>query len=730
MNAKTIILSLSAAALLESYAAPRQGEIEFSADRVAADNVTKAAVASGHVHAVSGVFSLRSDYMERDAEGVMRFHDPTCVTTCTNEVGHTHWNVSGDVEFQADDHVLLRNAVLRFCEVPVFWLPYLYYPLDTKCGFSWMPGYTGRWGAYLLTKYRYNIAGDPAHRDNTWWLHGDTRLDLRYKNGVAVGEDLWWNLGDFGGGSFSAYYAWDENASKRYDRNWNFANWGSDVHRNRYLLSLTHDWEVTERDIVRVRGSYYSDSFVRNDFERRSFFNLKSQWLTYSQSGVFWEHLENDLSFGIEASGRLNDFYGMTGRLPEFYLDVNPTPVFGLPVNYESRNRVGYLTREYAKYGAGEFYVFGVNPATWASYDSFRADSYHRLTAPFRAFDDVLSVVPRVGGRATYWGEGGRTDLTGSRRAIDAGDMSRFIGEAGVTFAARGTAWINEVWRHMAEPYIDVLAQEAWYESLGDSSRPYVFDNLDSSFTWEDQFAGRARNLPYSYYGVTPGFRQVWSRLQDDGSLRRIVELDVYAAVQFNKALYDGWDEMHRLAEPGYPNYGEEGCEYVPGARLKWTPLDDISLGVRAEYDSDRNRIAYGSLVWNHKVSKDFKYNVAYAMRDHRYWDFSSVPFVPSQMLEDTQNLTRMSIVDVSFEYQVCDWLAVGPHIRWDLRDGDLDTVGFWVDYLTDCLGFRLMCEYDNDFRTVYGYYMDDDFSVGFYIYLRAFGPSGIFSSR
>ena len=250
----------------------------------------------------------------------------------------------------------------------------------------------------------------------------------------------------------------------------------------------------------------------------------------------------------------------------------------------------------------------------------------------------------------------------------------------------------------------------------------------------QELFSGEARiAIPDPVYPVYLDSNVMAGRtgtLQDDGSLRRIVELDVYAAVQFNRALYDGWDEMHRLAEPGYPNYGEEGCEYVPGARLKWTPLDDISLGVRAEYDSDRNRIAYGSLVWNHKVSKDFKYNVAYAMRDHRYWDFSSVPFVPSQMLEDTQNLTRMSIVDVSFEYQVCDWLAVGPHIRWDLRDGDLDTVGFWVDYLTDCLGFRLMCEYDNDFRTVYGYYMDDDFSVGFYIYLRAFGPSGIFSSR
>ena len=730
MKCKAHIFALAVAAALVSSAQVVTDGVSFTADSIAVDNVTKAAVASGHVHAVSGVISFTSEYMERDVNGVMRFRNPTCVTTCTNEVGHTHWNVSGDLEFQADDHVLLRNAVLRFYEVPVFWLPYLYYPLDTKCGFSWMPGYTGRWGAYLLTKYRYDIAGDPAHADNTWWLRGDTRFDMRYKNGLALGEDLWWNLGDFGGGSFNFYYAWDQDALRRYGTGGDHVIQGSDVKRERYLFSVEHKWFATERDVVRLRGSHYSDSFVRNDFERKSFFDLKSQWLSFENSGVFWEHLENRFSFGAEASGRLNRFYSMTERLPEVYFDVNPTPVFDLPVNYESRNRIGYMQRNYAKYGAGEGSVFGVNPALWADYKAFRVDSYHRLSAPFRAFDDVLSVVPRLGGRATYWNEGGETDLTGFNRARDAGDFSRFIGEAGITFAARGTAWIDDAWRHMVEPYMDVLAQEAWYDKQGANARPYAFDNLDASFTWEDQFAGRSRNLPYSYYGVTPGFRQTWSRLQETGSLRRILDLDVYTALQFNEASYMGANDMHRLAWPDSPNYGDNCCEYVPGARLKWSPFDDTSLGARAEYDSDRKRIAYGSVFWGHKICKDLKYNVAYTMRDHRYWDFSSVPYNPAQMSEDTMNLARMRILDISAEYQVCDWLAVGPHMRWDVRDDELDTVGFWVDYLTDCLGFRLFCEYENDFRTIYGYHYDDDFSVGFYIYLRAFGPSGIFSSR
>ena len=734
---KTKFARCSAAALVAAFLSaeamaerPESEDVSFTADLVAADSVTKAAVASGHVHAVSGVMSLRGDYMERDAEGTMRFGDTTLATTCTNAPGHTHWGVSGAVEFKPGDHVLLRNGWLYFMEFPVFWLPYLYYPLDTKCGFSWMPGYTGRWGAYLLTKYRYHIAGDTAYGEDTFWLHGATRLDLRTKNGVALGEDLKWNLGGFGGGGLNSYYAWDEQASKNYGGGWGLANWGSMADRHRHLLSLRHDWSPTERDVVRVRASHYSDSYVTMDFGRRSFFNSKTRWLAYTQSGAFWEHLENSFSAGIEVSGRLNDFYGMTGRLPELYFDVNPTPVFGLPANYETRNRIGMLRRDYAKYGAGEASVFGVNPGVWATYDACRFDTYHRLTAPFRTFDDTVSVVPRAGMRATWWEQSGLSDTTGRSRAVDSGNLWRFIGEAGSTFAARGVSTLDGGWRHVVEPYLDVLAQKAWYSGRSSYAREYVFDSLDASLGWEDQFAGRSRNLPYSYFGVTPGFRQTWSEPLENGSMRRVVEFDAYVAAQFNEPTFYGQDENHRLAEPGSPNYGERGCEYVPGARLFWSPTKDVTLGARAEYDSDANRVAYASAGFGHRVNRKFKYNLSFSHRDHRYWDFSSYPFSQKEMMADIQNFANMRIAVLSAEHEICDWLVWSPHVRWDCHDGELDTAGFWIDYLTDCLGFRLLVEYENSFRSIDGHYWDDDWSVGFYIYLRAFGSGDIFSTR
>ena len=700
----------------------------FTADRIAADNVTRALAATGNVVAVCSPLTVRGESMTRDANGRMVFADPTCATTCTNDVGHTHWNVTGEVEYRDRDCVILRNAWLSFYEVPIFWLPYAYYPLETDCGFSWMPGYTGRWGAFLLTKYSYHLLGDASHAEGTSWLDAATRFDLRYVQGVAVGEDIDWSLGDFGQGGFNVYYAWDRDAdddavpalSNYTDSDHNY-NWGSPVERERYSLGLRHKWEATERDIFRLRGTYYSDSYYRDDFCRETLFNWKSQWLGHDNSGLFWEHVENTLAFGAEVSGRLNKFYGMTGRLPEIYFDVNPQPLFGLPVNYETENRMGYLTRDPAEFGWGNRdNPFAFSPGSWAEYEAFRFDTYHRLTAPFRTLDDILSVVPRIGYRGTYWNESGEDELSGWNESSNAGQLYRSILEGGVTFAGRGTAWVDERWRHMVEPYFDVLAQKAWM--CGSGNRPYVFDSIDASVFWEDQFAGRSRNLPYSYYGVTPGVRNVWEKLDAFGTLRTIVDFDVYAALQFGATSYVGENDMHKLAEVGRPNYGKDACYVSPGARLRWTPVKDVSLVSRIEYDSDNNTIAAADVGWVQKVNEDFSYNVTYAVRDFRLWDFSSTPYDPLLMTADELNAEKLQYIHVGFENHPLDWFAWGPYLRWDLRQNELDGIGSWFDYLTDCLGFRFMVEYQNAYTRIDGYERKDDWSFGFYIYLRAFG--------
>ena len=49
---------------------------------------------------------------------------------------------------------------------------------------------------------------------------------------------------------------------------------------------------------------------------------------------------------------------------------------------------------------------------------------------------------------------------------------------------------------------------------------------------------------------------------------------------------------------------------------------------------------------------------------------------------------------------------------------------------MTDCLGFRFILQYRNSYTRIDGYERDDDWKVGFYIYLRVLGAdsSNIFN--
>lgn len=707
------------------------GRLQVTADRVAADNVTGAMAASGHVDAVCAPYHLKSDYIHCDENGKYTLSDPSHVTTCSNRWEDLHWRMTGEVVYDAGHSVVVRNAVGRLFEVPVIWLPYWYYPLDTDYGFRFMPGYSRRWGCYLMTKYVYRLAG--TMDEGEYGLDAATRADWRAKNGFAVGQDFAWNLGEFGAGGFRSYFAWDEDYD-RYDRHWsdagryNYCNWGSEVERDRYALEAFHRWNPTERDTVRGRVRYLSDSHFLQDLLSRQRFGLENDIGGYSENELAWEHNESYWGLGVSVSGPVNDFYGGTARLPEAYVDVMPQPVFSTPVNYESETRIGFLNRDPAEYGNAEtspYYRY--RPGAWADYQCFRADTYHRLTLPMKAAD-VVSIVPRVAVRGTDWSASGYPSESGLDRSqrVDS-DVQRVIAEGGVTFSARGRGDIGDGCAHVVEPYLDVLFQEANYNGLEKGARPYVFDAVDASRGWLDQFAGRSRNLPYSYYGMTPGVRNVIRKTEENGVERDYFEVDTYVAVQFNDTSYsnNGTDANRRLTEdPEDPNWGEDAM-YVPGARMVYHPTSDLTLGLRGEWNSQDETLAYASAMLRHQVDRKFSWYADYICRDHRLWDFSASPFDRSVMNEDIYNRAHFQYFEVGCEHEISDAWAWGPYLRWDLKEEELDEIGAWIDYRLDCLGFRLAVSYENEFELADGSTYEKDYSVGFYMYLRAFGPNG-----
>ena len=715
-------------------------EVKIKADYVAANRQTGELSATGNVQATSGVYRFLSNTITRDPAGLHDFGTQTLFTTCTNELCNLHWHLKGHFQFQdatlkqyperaalrtetnavplaAHDNeaLFVRNAWLYWSDIPVLWVPFWYYPINTNYGWRFRPGYKSRWGGYFLSGYVYNIVneGNP----DKYQLGGSSYLDYRTKNGFAVGQTIRWGLKDFGSGKIKVYNAWD-NDFDRYSRHWNdhhynYQHWGSDVERQRYRVMIEHEADFTERDAFRLRAQTLSDSHFMHDF-----FDRDERGESIPANEAWYEHRENEWATGASVSGPIDRFYGGTARLPEGWFAVEPQPIFSWPVNYESQTRAGYLNRNFAEYGTPDaMYRYtpyiGYN-GRGADYQAFRADTQHRLTLPMKIADTV-SLVPRAGYRLTYWSDSGDQATSYTTAADNA--IARHIMELGFTASARGSAWLNDNWRHTVEPYFDYSLQKVNLSS-GKKERYYVFDNYDRSVDWLDQFGFEGRGLPYNWHGIRPGIRNYFQTRDERGAIRTVLDTDLYLAVPFEDGSFWRTGTLR-----GYPKDDEDGnypsdC-VVPGFRARINPYRDASFTTRVEYDTDNEKVAYADVSFHHQLTERFSYYISYAGRDHRIWEYLNSEY-------DRWNYELSNILSLGFHHTVCDWFAWSPFIRHDCRRNEVERVGAWFDFLTDCLGYRIEMEYEDAYTRIDGSKRDCDFEVCFQIYLRALGPSSM----
>ena len=715
------------AQFLQSFMPPEKsdvqnvGNIKIEAKHLSANRQTGVLVATGNVVAVAAPYRIHTDAAQRAADGHYAFAPGTMMTTCSNDVDHLHWRLTGEFHYLENQAAVVRDAWVTLFDVPVLWVPYWFYPLNTNYGLRVMPGYTSKWGGYLLTGYVYDIWNEGKGEGPS--LGGSTYADFRTRNGVALGQTIRWNLADYGKGKFKVYHAWDIDYD-RYEDHWsdhkrNYRNWGSDVDRERYGLKLEHYADITERDTLRAQATYYSDSWFRRDFYRN-----EERGESIPINEVSYEHRELSWASGVSASGPLNDFYGGVARLPEGWISVSPQPIWDLPVNYESQTRAGYLNRNYAEYrGASDNmfrYVPYIGPdGRAADYQAFRADTSHRITAPFKLWD-VLAVAPRATYHGTFWSDSGsRAALAEGRSKASGDDLYRNIAEFGLTASARGSAWLSDAWRHTVEPYLDYSYQVVDTTSTR-KRRAYVFDGYDGATEWLDQFGFEGRGLPYNWHGVRPGIRNIFQRTDEHGVPRTVFDADLYAAVPFaSYSRYTRGSWMNGYAKDSDDPHYSHRDDIVPGLRLRYAPTKRVTFLARSEYDARNDKAAYSDLFMRHRITDNFSWHLGYIGRDHRTWEY-----VPS--IYDRFNWAKSSIARIGFEHGICDWLAWGPYLRYDCRHGEVDEIGAWVDFMTDCLALRVQLEYENDYRRIDGSHHDDDVRVVIFIYLRAFGPNSM----
>jgi LPS-assembly protein len=281
------------------------------------------------------------------------------------------------------DKIVARHATLYVANIPVFYFPYFSRKLEPRSNnLRVIPGYRSSFGPFLLGSYNFFLDDK---------LDGTVHLDYRERRGVGAGPDLGYHLGRWGDGAFRYYYLHDKDPSAG-DSN-------GDIPENRQRVFFTYlanpATNLSARAVVRYQGD---TNIVREFFEGE--YRQNPQPSTYFEVNKFWQNFSLD----TYVQPRVNNFLETVERLPDIRLTGYRQQLGATPVFYESESSIGYYRRLFAETNSS-----ASTPDFYAS----RADTYHQLLLP-ETFFGWLNVIPRVGGRATYYsaakGPGATTD--------------------------------------------------------------------------------------------------------------------------------------------------------------------------------------------------------------------------------------------------------------------------------------------------------------------------------
>ncbi|MDG2124417.1 MAG: hypothetical protein P8J87_12000, partial [Verrucomicrobiales bacterium] len=241
------------------------------------------------------------------------------------------------VDVYPEDRIVFHNLTAYAGSIPVFYFPYLSQPMDEELGYTFNPGWTSDWGAYLLNRYGTLVGDHTIVKIN---------VDLRSERGIAGGFELLSrrHRENDNYGHFQFYGTSDSSpdTGKRGDRGDRIP--GS----SRYRLNLQHRVYLpgpeessfyVDIDLNKVSDEFFYEDFFPNEFRidprPDNLINIvkSSPRGTLSLLGRF----------------RLNDFFQTDTRLPELAVDFTRQPVFNTALFYEGTTSVGIYTEELAE---------------------------------------------------------------------------------------------------------------------------------------------------------------------------------------------------------------------------------------------------------------------------------------------------------------------------------------------------------------------------------------------
>ncbi|MEY4095937.1 MAG: Organic solvent tolerance protein [Acidobacteriota bacterium] len=525
-------------------------------------------------------------------------------TTCVQPT--PRWEiVSGSATLNLDDYVMMRNAVVRVKDVPVFYLPVMYYPIqedDRATGFLLpMYGSSQATGSSISSAFFWAIN---RSQDATLWH------DWMFSRGQGVGAEYRYLFGPQAQGNFT-YYWLDEKEAVINGRTRNARQ--STAMRG----SLTQNLPLGLT--ARARVDYITDVAVRQTYDR-NFYNASNSNRTYN-GGISgsWRNLSLNGTFQrVETFADL-DRSTVTGQEPGFSaalsgVKLGPLPVFAT-VNAEAARNV-WISR---------------NGTTELDQSLVKAD----LTPSVRA---ALSTLPflqinaTASYRTTYYSESLGDDL---RTQIEVpvtrsyGDMRLDLIGPVLSRVFNPNNAIADRMKHVIEPSFSVSRR---------SEIPNQ-DRIPNATGW-DIIVGGVTQMTYALTN------KLMVRKEKEGSPqssapRELLNLSV------RQSYYT--DEKASKYDTSYSfGYGSR----VPSAfspvamTVRATPIDPVALDYRLEYDPNAEGTAKSPKLLGMGLTGSLRTRDANVSAN---WNRSAF----TQTLADGRVITANNIIGVNSDFRI-----------------------------------------------------------------------------
>lgn len=477
-------------AVAEGHVILSQGDLQFQGERVEYNFAThQGTFPDGRM--INVPFYGNSKEMEQVSEGKAILYD-SFISTCDRKFSPHYGMSAKKVRVYFDDKMIATNCFFEFLGKKIIWWPYFVVPINSKnAPISATPGYSSKWGAYILTSKGFSINKN---------IKGKIHYDYRAKRGHAWGVDLDYDLKQWGEGFVKTYIISDELAPdiKASDPE------GTLIKDDRYRVKWKHRMDIDEYSNIQMEYNNLHDEYFLKDFFEKEYEEEVSPktYVTYTRN-------QGNYGFLVDFQKRVNRFSSTLEKTPEVRFNWNNKEIADTNVYYKNETSVSNFTQRYARSDQED--------------DVVRFDSFHEASYPVRFMR--WNFLPYVNMREDYYSKN-NTGKENIDRTVFGGGMdvsTRFFR----LFDVSGNKWgfeFNQL-RHIIEPSIS-------YESIRETTVPentlFQMDAIDSK-----------DDLDLLTFGVR---NKLQTKRMVDGELKRVDLLSVatYAQYEFNREVTGG----------------------------------------------------------------------------------------------------------------------------------------------------------------------------------------------